>query len=87
MKNAKTAEHQRLFGEVRGKKVYLDLVRENAEAFFSRPIEIIDVFDCDEKFAVRYLVGEMDACYCLYVREGKIAEILSYYHLGEKPTY
>jgi hypothetical protein len=49
-------------GEIRGKQVYLDLVRDNSEAFFSKTIKTVDVFDCGDKFAVRYLVDDTPAC-------------------------
>ena len=47
--------HTSPFGEIRGRDVYLNLVRENVDAFFSNPIEILDVLDDGDKFAVRYL--------------------------------
>lgn len=37
--------HTSPFGEIRGREVYLDLVRENSEAFFSPRIEILDVLE------------------------------------------
>ena len=77
--------HTSPFGEIRGRQVYLDLVRENAEAFFSPKIKILDVIGGDDKFAVRYLVNENPACDCIYVRNGQISKIYSYYHVGKKP--
>lgn len=78
--------HTSPFGEIRGRQVYLDLVRENSEAFFSPTIKILDVFECGDKFAVRYLVDENPACDCIYVRNGQISNIYSYYHVGDKPV-
>lgn len=78
--------HTSPFGEIRGRDVYLALVRENSEAFFSPTIEILDVFECGGRFAVRYLVNENPACDCIYVRNGQISKIYSYYHVGEKPV-
>jgi hypothetical protein len=78
--------HRSPFGEVRGRQVYLDLVRENSEAFFGPTITILDVIEGGDRFAVRYLVNENSACDCIYVRNGQISEIYSYYHVGEKPT-
>jgi hypothetical protein len=78
--------HMSPFGEIKGRNTYLDLVREHAEAFFSPKIQILDLFDCGDKFAVRYLVDEKPACDCFYVRNGQIAKIYSYYHIGEKPV-
>lgn len=78
--------HSSPFGEIEGKEVYLDLVRQNSEAFFSKTIETIDVLDCGDKFAIRYKVGETSACDCIYVHGGKISKIYSYYHFGEKPV-
>lgn len=78
--------HTSPFGEIKGRETYLDLVRENPEAFFSPKIEILDVVEGGDKFAVRYLMNGNPACDCIYVRDGQIAEIFSYYHLGEKPS-
>jgi len=77
--------HTSPFGEIKGRQVYLDLVRENSEAFFSPTIKILDVFECGDKFAVRYLVNENQACDCIYIHDGQISKIYSYYHVGEKP--
>jgi hypothetical protein len=79
--------HTSPFGEIRGKKVYLDLVKENPEAFFSRTIETIDVIDGGDRFAVRYLIDETPACDCIYIRNGKISKIYAYAHYGEKPVW
>ena len=79
--------HTSPYGAIKGKEPYLDLVRENPEAFFSPVIEILDVIEGDDSFAVRYLVNGNPACDCIYGREGQISEILSYYHVGKKPTF
>lgn len=79
--------HMSPYGAIKGRKAYLDLVRENPEAFFSPVIKILDVIEGSDKFAVRYLVDENPACDCIYVRNGQIAEIYSYYHVGKKPTF
>ena len=86
LKLAEDFVHTSPFGEIKGRKAYLDLVKENEDAFFSKPIEVLDTFDCGDKFAVRYLVGEMSACDCIYVQNGEISKIYSYYHFGEKPV-
>ena len=78
--------HTSPFGEIKGKQVYLDLVSDNSEAFFSKTIETVDVLDCGDKFAIRYLVDERPACDCIYLRNGQIWRIYSYYHFGEKPV-
>lgn len=78
--------HTSPFGEIKGRQAYLDLVGENAEAFFSPTLEILDVFECGDRYAVRYLVDGNPACDCFYVRDGQIAKIYSYYHVGEKPV-
>ena len=78
--------HTSPFGKVCGREAYLELVRANEEAFFSNPIEIIDFLDCDDRFAVRYIVGQMPACDVVYVRDGLISEVFSYYHFGDKPV-
>lgn len=78
--------HSSPYGEIKGRQAYLDLVRENSEAFFSPTLEIQDVLECGDKFAVRYLVNKNPACDCIYVREGQITKIYSYYHVGKKPA-
>lgn len=78
--------HSSPFGEIKGKGEYLDLIRNNTEAFFSPTIEIQDVIEGDDKFAVRYLVNQNPACDCIYVRDGQILKIYSYYHVGKKPV-
>ena len=77
--------HTSPFGVIRGRQAYLDLIKENPEAFFSPQIKILDVIEGGDKFAVRYLVNENPACDCIYIRNGQISEIYSYYHVGEKP--
>jgi hypothetical protein len=83
---AEDFSHASPFGEIRSREAYLDLVRANPEAFFSPAIEILDIFDCEDKAAVRYLVNNNPACDCIYSRDGLITEIFSYYHYGEKPV-
>ena len=78
--------HSSPFGEIKPRRAYLDLVRANPDAFFSPVIEILDMFDCGDKVAVRYLVNKNPACDCIYARDGKITEIFSYYHYGKKPV-
>jgi ketosteroid isomerase-like protein len=78
--------HTSPFGEIKGKKTYLDLVKKDPEAFFNHTLEIVDIFDCDDKFAVRYLVDNRPACECIYVRDGQISKIYSYFHVGKKPA-
>lgn len=78
--------HSSPFGEIKPRQAYLDLVRANPNAFFSPVIEILDMFDCDDKVAVRYLVNKNPACDCIYAQNGQITEIFSYYHYGEKPV-
>lgn len=79
--------HSSPFGEIKGRDAYLDLVRENAEAFFSPTLEIIDVLGSGDQFAVRYLVNGNPACDCIYIEDAKISRIYSYYHYGEKPSF
>ena len=87
LKLAEDFVHSSPFGEIKSRTAYLDLVKGNEEAFFSPVIEILDVIEGGDKFAVRYLVNGNPACDCIYVRDDQIAKIYSYYHLGEKPTY
>ena len=75
------------FGEINSRQAYLDLVRANPEAFFSPVIEIQDMFDCGDKVAVRYLVNKNPACDCIYVQDGQITSIFSYYHYGKKADH
>ena len=49
-------------------------------------VERVDFLDCGDRFAVRYIVGDMPACDIIYVRDGQIAKVFSYYHYGEKPV-
>jgi hypothetical protein len=86
LKLAEEFVHSSPFGEIKGRKAYLDMVRENEEAFFSPTLEILDVFEDGDKFAVRYLVNGNPACDCIYVQDGQISKIYSYYHVGEKPV-
>jgi len=79
--------HTSPYGEIKGREAYLDLVRQNPEAFFNPVIKILDIVEGDNKFAVRYLVNDNPACDCIYARDGRIAEIFSYYHVGRKPTF
>jgi len=78
--------HTSPFGIVDGKAAYVRLVRRNEEAFFANPIEVVDMIDLGERCAVRYVVGEMAACDCIYGRDGKISTVFSYYHVGERPV-
>ena len=78
--------HTSPFGEIKGRQVYLDMVMKNADAFFSRPIKVVNIFDCGDKLAARYLVGETPACDCFYIQDDQISRTFSYYHLGEKPV-
>lgn len=79
--------HTSPFGEIHGRETYLDLVKENQEAFFSPVIEILDIIDGGDRFAARYLVDGNPACDCIYVRDGLITKIYSYYHYGPKPSF
>lgn len=78
--------HTSPFGEIAGKAAYLGLVRKNEDAFFANPIQVVDVLDLGDRCAVRYVVGGMAACDCIYGRGGKIARVFSYYHVGERPS-
>jgi ketosteroid isomerase-like protein len=79
--------HTSPYGEIKGRDAYLDLVRENSEAFFSPTVEIIDVIDGGDRFAARYLVNGNPACDCIYVNYVQSSRIYSYYVVGEKPTF
>ena len=79
--------HSSPYGDIEGRQTYLDLVNTNKEAFFSPVIEILDIIDGGDSYAVRYLVNGNPACDCIYVRGGEIAHIHSYYHVGKKPAF
>jgi hypothetical protein len=79
--------HYSPFGEVRSRDTYLDLVRSNEAAFFSPELTVLDIIDGGPTIAVRYLVNGNPACDVIYVQDGQIVEIYSYYHVGEKPAY
>jgi hypothetical protein len=86
LKLAEGFVHSSPFGEIAGREAYLDLVRANSEAFFAPEIEILDVIEAGDRYAVRYLVDGNPACDCIYIQGGQISNIYSYYHVGRKPT-
>jgi len=79
--------HSSPYGEIKGRDTYLNMVRANEEAFFSPRIEVQDVIEDDGKYAVRYLMNDNPACDCMYVKDGLITRIFSYYHIGKKPSF
>ena len=79
--------HKSPFGEIKGKDVYIDLVRENADAFFAKTITIADVMGEGDRVAVQYAIDEFEACDCIYSSGNKIVRINSYYHFGKKPSF
>jgi hypothetical protein len=78
--------HTSPFGAIDGKAAYVDLVRRNEKMFFANPIEVVDVIDLGDRCAVRYVVGAMAACDCIYGADGKVSRVFSYYHVGEPPV-
>lgn len=82
---ADSFSHISPYGEVKGSDTYLNLVRDNADAFFSPTIEILDIIEGGDSFAVRYLVDGRSACDCIYIANGAITKIHSYYHVGKTP--
>jgi SnoaL-like domain len=79
--------HSSPFGEINGREAYLELIKKNPDAFFSPIIEIVDVVDGGDRFAVRYLVNGNPACDCIYGDGSQITRIYSYYHYGDKPSF
>ena len=79
--------HSSPYGDIEGRQTYLNLVESNQDAFFSPVIEILDIIGGGNSWAVRYLVNGNPACDCIYVRDGEIARIHSYYHVGKKPSF
>lgn len=77
--------HTSPFGEIKGKKAYLEQVRKQPEAFFDNDLKLIDALGSDDKFAVRYEVDGTPACDCIYISDGKISRVHAYLHVGEKP--
>ena len=84
---AEDFNHSSPFGIIKGKQAYLDMISQNEEAFFSPSLEILDTFECGDKYAVRYLVNGNPACDCFYIKDGFISQIHSYYHFGQKPSF
>ena len=84
---AESFVHSSPFGEVKSRKAYMDLVKANPTAFFTPVIDIQDIISEGDTSVVRYLVSGNPACDCIYTKDGKITEIFSYYHYGEKPTF
>jgi len=84
LKLAEEFVHTSPYGEINGRRAYLDLVAENAEAFFSPKIEMLDIIGVADKYAARYLVNGRPDCDCIYVQHGMITKIFSYYHVGKK---
>lgn len=78
--------HTSPFGTVESRDAYLGLVKANTDKFFTDDIQVIDVIENQEASFVRYVVNGMPACDCIYIQDGLIKHIRSYYHFGEPPS-
>lgn len=80
-------KHTSPFGTIEGKKAYLDLVEKNQDKFLGYHFEIHDRLHGDNHACVRYTAVQgdfgLDVSEWYYFRDGLIAEIIAYYHIGE----
>ncbi len=79
--------HTSPFGTIEGKEAYLSLVKANKDKFLGYRFEIHDeIFDKD-RACVRYTAVQgnfkLDVSEWHFVKNGLIAAIISYYHIGE----
>ena len=79
--------HESPFGAISSREAYLDLVRANPEAFFSSVIEIEDMLVDGNRVAVRYTFNKNPACDYIYIEDGMLSKIYSYYHYGDPPSF
>lgn len=76
------------FGQIDGKKAYLELVEANKDKFLGYRFEIHDALYNSDNACVRYTTkqGEdftLDVSEWYYFKNGLIAKIVAYYHIGE----
>lgn len=81
-------KHTSPFGIIKGKKAYLQLVRENEDKFLGQTFEIHDAIYKKDKACVRYTarqgkVFSLDVSEWCYIKGQLIEEIIAYYHIGE----
>ena len=81
-------KHTSPFGTIDGKETYLNLVRDNEDKFLGHTFTIHDIIEGDGKACVRYTTNQgtdfsMDVSEWFYIKDDKIDQIFSYYHIGE----
>lgn len=83
--------HTSPFGTVSGKDRYLRLVAANEDQFLGHRFELHDEVYDRGKACVRYTSRSgdfsLDVSEWFFGDENGIAQIVSYYHLGESPAY
>jgi len=79
--------HTSPFGTIDGKEAYLKLVKANKEKFLNHHFIIHDALYEKKKACVRYTAiqddFELNVSEWYYLRDGLIASITAYYHIGE----
>ncbi|MEZ4794773.1 MAG: nuclear transport factor 2 family protein [Flavobacteriaceae bacterium] len=80
--------HTSPFGTIEGKQAYLDLVRQNEEKFLGQTFELNDALYGIDRACVRYTARQGSDFSLVvsewhYVKDGLIAHIVAYYHIGE----
>ncbi|WP_459211171.1 nuclear transport factor 2 family protein [Aquimarina rhabdastrellae] len=80
--------HTSPYGVIEGKKKYLDIVSDNKEMFLGNRFKILDAIYDENKASVRYIMESSNAFLnvseWLYIKEGKISAIISYYNKEEE---
>jgi len=81
-------KHTSPFGIIEGKKIYLDLVKENEDKFLDQTFDIHDAIYEKDKACVRYTAKQgrsfsLDVSEWYYAKDNLIEEIVAYYHIGE----
>ncbi len=83
----KDFKHTSPFGTIDGKEAYLNLVKQNRDKFLGHRFTFHDKIIDGARGCVRYTTQQedfaMDVSEWIYVEEGLIKEIISYYHVGE----
>ena len=79
--------HVSPFGTIEGRNAYMDLVKANRDKFLGYRFEIHDGLYGEDKACVRYTAVQdtfrLDVSEWYYARDGLIAVIVAYYHIGE----
>ena len=79
--------HTSPFGTIEGKSTYLDLVEKNRDKFLGYHFDLHDALYGEDHACVRYTAMQgdfsLDVSEWYYMKEGLIAQIIAYYHIGE----